>query len=101
MHVIIWKFSVRDERLQDFISAYGSNGAWTSLFRRSEGYLGTELLRSSEHPCAFLTIDRWESAACFEAFRQRFGAEYKKLDTQLEACTLAEDKGGGLRGDLS
>jgi heme-degrading monooxygenase HmoA len=94
MHIIIWEFTVREEYIQEFISAYASNGAWASLFRRAEGYLGTELLRSSHQANLFLTVDRWESAACFDIFQERFGVEYKQLDTQLEGYSLAENKVG-------
>ena len=83
MHVIIWEFTVREEHIQEFISACDSDGDWANLFRRAQGYLGTQLLRSSHEPNIFLTVDRWESAACFEVFQERFGTEYKKLDTQL------------------
>ena len=94
MHIIIWEFTVREQYIQEFISDYGSNGSWASLFRRAEGFLGTELLRSSHQANVFLTVDRWESTACFEIFQTRFGAEYKKLDTQLEGYTLSEKKVG-------
>jgi len=94
MHVIIWEFTVRQEHVQEFIRAYSSNGDWATLFRRAEGYLGTELLRSSAGPDIFLTIDRWESATCFDIFLKQFGAEYQKLDTQLEGYTLSEKKVG-------
>ena len=93
MHIVIWEFTVREEHIQEFISAYHSNGDWANLFRRAEGYLGTELLNSHE-PNIFLTVDRWESAACFESFQERFGAEYRKLDTQLEGYTSSEKKVG-------
>ena len=65
-----------------------------SLFRRAEGYLGTELLRSSDDANVFVTVDRWESAACFEIFQERFGAEYKKLDALFEHYTSSEKKIG-------
>ncbi len=94
MHIIIWEFTVREEYIQQFISAYGSNGDWASLFRRAEGYLGTELLRSTHQDNVFLTVDRWESAACFDIFQERFGPEYKKLDTRLEGYSLSEKKVG-------
>jgi heme-degrading monooxygenase HmoA len=94
MHIIIWEFTVREEHIQEFISAYGSSGDWDNLFRRAKGYLGTQLLRSSQEPNTFLTVDRWESSACFEIFQKRFGAEYKKLDTQLEGYTSSEKKVG-------
>jgi heme-degrading monooxygenase HmoA len=94
MHVIIWEFRVREEHVQEFISAYRSNGAWTDLFRRGDGFLGAELLRSSREPDTFLTIDRWESATCFEIFQERYNAEYKKLDRQFESYTFSEKKVG-------
>jgi heme-degrading monooxygenase HmoA len=94
MHIIIWEFAVKEEHIQDFISAYRSNGDWATLFRSAHGYLGTELLRSSDKPNIFLTVDRWESATRFEIFHERFGAEYKKLDAQLEGYTSSEKKVG-------
>jgi quinol monooxygenase YgiN len=94
MHIVIWEFAVREEHIQEFTSAYGSNGIWANLFRQAEGYLGTELLRSSHEPGTFLTVDRWESATCFEVFQERLGAEYRKLDTQWEGYTSSERKIG-------
>jgi heme-degrading monooxygenase HmoA len=94
MHVIIWEFRVRNEHIRRFISAYESDGDWAKLFRRAEGYLGSELLRSSDEPGVFLTIDRWESSDCFAIFQERFGAEYIKLDTQFEEFTSSEKKVG-------
>jgi heme-degrading monooxygenase HmoA len=94
MHIIIWEFTVREQYIQEFTSACGSNGAWASLFRRAEGYLGTQLLHSSDEPNIFLTVDRWESASCFESFQERFAAEYKKLDTQFAPYTASEKKVG-------
>ncbi len=92
--LIIWEFTVGEEHLDDFIRAYGANGAWASLFRLAEGYWGTQLLRSSQEAGVFLTIDRWESAACFERFQQRFAVEYKELDARLEGYTLSGRKVG-------
>jgi heme-degrading monooxygenase HmoA len=94
MHIIIWEFVVREEHIQQFISAYNSNGDWANLFRRAEGFLGTELLRSSHQPNIFVTVDRWESASRFEMFQQRFGAEYKKLDITFEGYTSSEKQLG-------
>jgi heme-degrading monooxygenase HmoA len=94
MHIILWKFTVREERIQEFIGACGSDGHWAQLFRRAEGYLGTQLLRSTDESNIFLTVDRWDRAACFETFQKRYGEEYKKLDARFEAYTLSEEKPG-------
>jgi heme-degrading monooxygenase HmoA len=94
MHIILWKFTVREERIQEFVGAYGSDGDWAQLFRRAEGYLGTQLFRSAEEPNTFLTVDRWDSASCFEAFQKRYAEEYKKMDARFEGYTLSEEKLG-------
>jgi quinol monooxygenase YgiN len=94
MHIIFWEFSVREQYLKEFVSAYGAGGDWTALFERADGYLGTELLRSSQRPGVFMTIDRWEDADCFKVFQSRFGDEYKKLDEQLDAFVSTEKKVG-------
>ena len=94
MHIILWKFTVREEHTHKFTAAYGSEGDWASLFRQAEGFLGTELLRSGEEPNVFLTVDRWKGATCFDNFKKEHAAEYKKLDAKFEAYTLSEEKLG-------
>jgi hypothetical protein len=32
MHVIIWEFTVKPEKVQDFIAAYKTDGDWAQLF---------------------------------------------------------------------
>lgn len=94
MHIIIWEFTVQEEHIHEFMSACSSDGEWATLFRRADGYLGTQLLRSAQDPNIFLTVDRWESAACYEKFQERFGTEYKKLDAAFAGYTTAEKKLG-------
>jgi hypothetical protein len=48
MHVILWEFTIKPEKQQTFLDAYGPEGNWAQLFRRAEGYLGTELLQSDQ-----------------------------------------------------
>jgi heme-degrading monooxygenase HmoA len=96
MYVILWEFVVPPEKVDAFVAAYKSDGAWAKLFAQAEGYLGTELLSSMEaqQEAIFLTIDRWKSAADFTRFHEQFGAEYRALDTQLEGLTVRERKLG-------
>jgi heme-degrading monooxygenase HmoA len=92
MYVILWEFVVHPEKVQAFIAAYKDDGAWAKLFAQAEGYVGTELLCSTEagQEPTFLTIDRWQHAEDFARFQERFGAKYKSLDTQLEGLTVSE-----------
>ncbi len=96
MYVILWEFGVPPDKVDAFLAAYRSNGTWTKLFARADGYLGTELLRSvdSEDGPHFVTIDRWRTADDFIRFQQEFGTEYRTLDTELEGLTFSERKLG-------
>jgi heme-degrading monooxygenase HmoA len=90
MYAVLWRFRPRVGRESEFERAYGPSGEWALLFRRGDGYLGTELLRRSDDPGEYLTLDRWASRAAYEAFRARFSTEYRRLDHRLEELTEAE-----------
>jgi heme-degrading monooxygenase HmoA len=98
MYVIIWEFVVQPPKVGEFVAAYKSDGAWAKLFAKADGYIGTELLRStgSGQGATFVTIDRWMTAEDFTRFQERFGSEYRLLDTRLEGLTLSERKLGTL-----
>jgi heme-degrading monooxygenase HmoA len=90
MHVIVWEFRVRKGREAEFEQAYGPTGEWTALFKRGEGYLGTELLHDTTNRQRYVTIDRWTSPATYEAFRSRWRSEYAAMDSLYEALTEHE-----------
>ena len=93
MFVAVWRFRIRAGQEQAFEAAYKGDGDWAQLFRRAPGYLGTELLRASAER-EYLTIDRWEIADAFEAFKQNFAAEYHQLDEKCSAMTEHEQSLG-------
>ena len=68
----------------------GPDGTWARLFRRANGYLGSELFRDRADPLHYLTIDRWESREDWLAFRREHGAEYERLDREFEGLTTRE-----------
>jgi heme-degrading monooxygenase HmoA len=86
----IWEYRVKPSSEAAFLKFYGPGGAWFQLFRRGEGYLGTDLFQDDRERDRFVTVDRWESKVAFRAFRMRFGAEFEQLDEQGEALTLSE-----------
>jgi heme-degrading monooxygenase HmoA len=93
-HNIIWEFRVPRERVADFEVAYGPHGAWALLFERAEGFLGVELLHSTEQQGRYLTIDRWASQSAFEDFQARFAADYEALDERLTGLATTEKRIG-------
>ena len=88
MHVILWRFRARPGREADFERAYGDDGLWSRLFRQSEGYLGTELMRGTDG--TYLTIDRWSTEDAYRAFKDLEAVRYAELDAHCEALTVEE-----------
>jgi heme-degrading monooxygenase HmoA len=60
------------------------------LFRKVPGYINTELLRDETNPNRYVTVDCWETAESYEAFRAQFNKEYETLDAQCERLTKQE-----------
>ena len=94
MFVVVWQFEIAEEKIAQFEAAYGPEGAWARLFRRSPEYHGTELLRDAYIPGGYLTIDRWSSEDAFRAFRKDHDADYETLDRACDALTLRETRVG-------
>jgi heme-degrading monooxygenase HmoA len=94
MFVVMWQFEIAEEKIASFEAAYGPEGNWAQLFRRSAEYLGTELLRDAYVAGSYLTIDRWASEAAFRAFRKDHDAAYEELDRACDALTEKETRVG-------
>jgi heme-degrading monooxygenase HmoA len=90
-HHRIWKFHPPPGREEGFEADYDGKGAWDALFSKAKGYRGTTLLRPAEPGGWWLTIDRWDSVADFEAFQRDFGAGYRALDAKLEGVAGQEE----------
>ena len=90
MYAILWRFRPLVGLESEFEGAYGPSGEWASLFNRGDGYLGTELLRHSDDPREYLTVDCWISRDAYKTFLDRFDSEYRQLDRRLEGLTEQE-----------
>lgn len=93
----VWEFIVRPETISEFERQYGMEGAWVALFRRSEGYVDTRLLRDRRREMRYLTVDRWRSELAYRQFRQDFAVDYARLDRECEHLTLQETPLGEFR----
>jgi heme-degrading monooxygenase HmoA len=89
-YTYIWEYDVRPDGIAAFLGHYAPGGTWARLFRRAEGYDGTELYRDAARPERFVTVDHWRSEAAFRAFRQEFAAEFEALDRRCGELTVRE-----------
>ena len=90
MYEIFWEYEVRPEQVAAFERLYGADGEWARLFRRADGYVETLLFRDTDRPTRYLTVDRWQSRAAFDAFVEAAGSAYAALDRQGDALTVHE-----------
>lgn len=91
MYVIVWQFDIRADTAVEFERAYGIDGAWVRLFRRSAGYLGSSLLRDVGVASRYFTLDRWTSRRAYEAFQREHDVDYKDMDASLERLAVGEE----------
>lgn len=94
MACFVWEFIVRADTIKEFERVYSNGGPWGALFAKSPGFRGTSLLRDTQNPRRFLTIDRWESAAAHSTMREQFAREYEDLDRACEKLTESERRIG-------
>lgn len=87
MYVIIWEYQVKAALAGEFEKIYSATGEWAKLFRKSRGYLGTELLSDEREPHRYITIDRWSSRQEYESFLSEWKNEYQLLDGRCDGLT--------------
>jgi heme-degrading monooxygenase HmoA len=94
MYVIVWEFVPKADCEAEFARIYGPGGEWAALFKRAQGFVGTELLRDERRPERFVTVDRWASEEAFRQFRVQFGEQYETLDHECEIMIEQERRIG-------
>lgn len=94
MFLIVWEYQVKSGHEEEFEDAYGPNGLWVQLFRKSDGYHSTELLHDSKNRNRYLTIDRWDSEKSYQSFLRDYKAEYDGIDKQCNELTESEARVG-------
>ena len=90
MYLILWQYTVHLSRTDPFERTYGPQGEWAALFRRAEGYLGTSLFRQVGGDPTYVTVDRWKSAAAYDAFRTAWESDYRALDERSRTLSARE-----------
>jgi heme-degrading monooxygenase HmoA len=94
---IVWEFVVKEEARGQFELAYGPGGTWSKLFARCPGFRGTTLLRDTQNPRRYLTIDFWDTLAQREQMLAEREAEYSNLEAAFGDWTESKTEVGIFR----
>ena len=89
-YVRIFEYVAAASTVETFVRVYGSDGDWARLFAQSDGFRGTELLRSTVDPLRFVTIDRFVDAAAWERFREQHATAYEALGTRYGDLSVSQ-----------
>jgi len=89
--VYIWKYIVKEENIDEFISAYGVRGDWVRLFNKNNDYIQTKLFRSEKNKSLFITLDYWNNKVARDQFIKSNQFEYDEIDKRCEEHTVTED----------
>ncbi len=95
-YLVVWEFYVSAGQEQSFEKVYGPGGDWARLFKGSEAYLGTELVRDVQNRARYVTLDFWASRGAYAQFRASHKAEYEAIDARCEMLTEQETEVGTL-----
>ena len=90
MLVIVWEYMARRDRLDEFEALYRPDGPWVEFFRQSPGFVSTTLMRDTRDLLRYVIADRWTSEASYEAFKQDFADDYRRLTERGERLHRAE-----------
>lgn len=94
MFYILWRYQIYPDKKAAFEKLYGPTGQWVKLFKKADGYIKTELLKSTEELNAYLTIDAWQSQDQYEQFLNDYKKEFAVIDQAGEKLTVSETKIG-------
>ena len=89
--IYIWKYHVKKQEVLAFEKGYGSSGEWVELFNESDGYIGTELIKSTLSNDQYFTIDYWNSIESRNAFKKNNEEIFNELDSRFDSLTLKEE----------
>lgn len=91
---VVWEFRVKSGKQRGFEQAYGPEGDWVQLFRRSEDYLGSELIRDRGQRLRYVTLDHWSSKRAYLRFKKENHQAYQAIDAKCQTLTTREDRIG-------
>lgn len=97
MYLIVWKYTVKKEKQEDFEQAYGPTGSWQQFFEHSSDHIGSFLYRGDGAPNTYLLIDRWESKESHEAYLSENAVAYDQLNDRCRSLYDHEELLGSYR----
>jgi heme-degrading monooxygenase HmoA len=94
MFVVVWEYTVKPDRIEDFESFYRPDGPWPKLFRQYPGFVSTTLMKDLRNPRRYVVADRWTSQALYDEFKNAAGDAYDALSDRGHRLIVKESELG-------
>src|SRR5262249_46548126 len=79
---VVWGFTGRKGREDEFEQLHGADGGGSALSRRSRSFLGSSFLRELADPRRYLLTEYWSEMVIYEKHLRDFGDEMAELQTR-------------------
>jgi hypothetical protein len=90
VYVKICEFLAKPGYEKQFETIYGPEGDWAQIFKRSKGFLRTELNIDRDRPGRYLTADYFISLEEYDKCLNDNREAYQALDRRCEAVRASE-----------
>ena len=94
MVAVVWQFTVREDKTEEFERFYGADGDWTKLSRRSRSFIGSSFLKDLAIPTRYLLVEYWSEMLVYEKHTADFDAQIKALEERRREFTASVESLG-------
>ena len=89
MVAIMWQFTVKDRREDEFEQFFGADGEWNATNRLTRSFLGTSFLRDQTSQSRYILIEYWSEMVVYEQHRAYRSDALVKIEEQRDSLVEA------------
>ena len=89
MVAIMWQFTVKDRREDEFEQFFGADGEWNATNRLTRSFLGTSFLRDQTSQSRYILIEYWSEVVVYEQHRAYRSDALVKIEEQRDSLVEA------------
>jgi heme-degrading monooxygenase HmoA len=94
MVAIMWQFTVKDGREDDFEQFFGADGEWNATNRLTRSFLGTSFLRDQNNQQRYIVIEYWSEMVVYEQHRAYRSDSLDKVEERRDMLVDAAEPMG-------
>ncbi|HXD15510.1 MAG TPA: hypothetical protein VN716_09410 [Vicinamibacterales bacterium] len=94
MVAIMWQFTVKDRREDEFEQFFGADGEWNATNRLTRSFLGTSFLRDQTSQSRYILIEYWSEMVVYEQHRAYRSDALVKIEEQRDSLVEAMEPMG-------